>query len=97
MSYIYANLSGGRCGWLWLWLRLCVWLWLGRVRRCYTYRPTHSLDHTLIVGVHPPTIAPQPPHLGPQLLHLGPQTLHLCGVASSTRALGGAGVIVRAL
>src|SRR4051812_42356177 len=94
MSYIYANLSGGSCGWLWLRLRLYVWLWLERVRHCYTYRPTQSLDHTLIVGVHPSTLGPHLPHLGPHLPHLGPQTLYLCGVASSPRALGGAGVIV---
>src|SRR3954471_5747022 len=105
MSYIYANLSGGSggsggSGWrlLWLWLRLGVWLWLERVRRCHTYRVTQSLYHTLIVGVQPPTLGPHlgphPPHLGLQLRHQCPQALYLCGVASTTRALGGAGVIV---
>src|SRR4051812_26259753 len=105
MSYIYANLSGGSCGWLrmrgWLWLRLllCMWLWLGRLRYWYTNSLIQSVDHTLIVAVHPPHL----PHLGlqrcnasnaplipiPQMLYLGLQrcSASICGVASSTRAL----------
>src|SRR5438309_1994302 len=67
MSYIYANLSGGSCGWLWLRLRLCMWLWLGRLRHWYTTSPTQSVDHTLIVALHPPHLL----HLGPHLPHLG--------------------------
>src|SRR4051812_11354604 len=90
--------------WLRLWLRLCVWLWLEQTRHCYTHSPAHSLDHTLIVGVHPPTVGPQLPHLGlppliptPQTLYLGLQRCNasICGGASSTRAPRGAGVIVR--
>ena len=112
MSYIYANLRIGSCGWLrmcgwlWLWLRLwlrlCVWLWLKQVQHYYTHKPAQSLDHTLIVGVQPPTLGPQLPHDGLQTLLPTPHTLYLglqrcnasiCGGACSTRALiKGAGV-----
>src|SRR5436190_195938 len=110
MSYIYANLSDGSCGWvrmhgcLWLWVWLCVWLWLERVRLCYTHRLAQSMDHALIVGVYPPTVGPKLPHLGlppliptPETLYLGLQRCNasICGGASSTRAPRGAGVIVR--
>src|SRR4051812_33897745 len=112
MSYIYANMIDGSCGWLricgwlWLWLRFCVWLWLELVRHCYTYRHAQSLDHTLIVGVQPPTLGLLLPRGGLQTLLQTllptPHTLYLdlqccnasiCGGACSTQALiKGAGV-----
>src|SRR4051812_24069082 len=61
--------------WLWLWLRLCVRVWHEQLRHIYTQRPAHSLEQTLIVGVHPPTLGTQLPHDGLQTLGPRLQTL----------------------
>src|SRR2546430_1345127 len=102
MIYIYANLSGGSCGWLCMRLRLGR-LGLGRLRHWYIKSPTQSLDHTLIVHMHPRKVSLHPSlhllHLGHPALIPTPQTLYLglqhsnasiCLIDSSSRGLAGA-------